>query len=193
MRTRTKIILWTLPLWIIVLTWLYNFYFNSGLTMPWQLVGKPKPSENISLIMGSYAQKLYVYTDAGAIYSLDFRQIYNSPGNPPGVWAKEGVINFPLDPISTNDLPQFMSPPPPFAVKQIYEYSPQELEGGTLTKFALADDGNLLLWSYGAGVFQGLGILLIFTIEVLAYILALFIGLVIYLIKRNRKRLKTPR
>ena len=49
MKARTKIVLWTVPLLVIVFTLLYIYVVSNGLNVPWKLIGKP--SENISKII----------------------------------------------------------------------------------------------------------------------------------------------
>ena len=182
MKTRTKIILWTLPLLVIVLTILCEFIFNSGLTVPWKFVGKP--SESISNIIGYDGFKLYVSTETGETYSLPYNQNFGDSIPSPVQWVKEKNVKIGLDPIFEVRTEQFKSPPPPFKVKQIYKFAFPEIEGSNLNKFALSDEGNLWFWSYAKGVFQDLGILQLLAIEILAYIFALFITFVILLTRK---------
>ena len=182
MKTRTKIILWTLPILVIFLEILYNYVFNSGLTVPWKFLGKP--SENISKIIGVKIFKIYVYTDSGEMFSLPYYHNLADPFPAPIQWSKENNFNIAPDPLLESGYMPFTSPSPPFKVKQIYQFSFPQIEDNNVNKFALSEDGNLWFWSYAADVYQGLQFLLILTIEILAYLLVLFIGFVIFLTKR---------
>ena len=157
---------------------------NSGLTVPWKFLGKP--AENVSKIIGFEQNKLYVYSETGEIYSLQYYQNYYESFPIPIQWSKEKNSNISPDPRLESGYMPFTSPPPPFKVKQIYQFKFPQIEGSNVNKFALSEDGNLWFWGYSAGVYQGLQFLLILIIETLAYLLALFIGFVIFLTKRIR-------
>jgi hypothetical protein len=195
MKTRTKIILWTLPLLVIILTYIYIYVIGNGLNVAWEFVGKP--SENISKIIGFNFNpgKLYVFTDSGEIYSLPYYH-YDDPIPSPSQWVKDENYKKELDPISVSSyVPiEFPSPPPPFNVKQIYQVSFPAIESTNVTKFALSEDGNLWFWRAAGSGLQGFFYSLVLAIEILAYILAVFIYFVIYLMKRMLSKLnnKTP-
>lgn len=160
---------------------LYTFIVSSGLAVPWKMAGKPP--ENITKIIGINFSlgKLYVLTDTGLKYSTNF----GSPGNVihyPIQWIRENdsnVVTYPIDESNAN----FKSPPPPFKVKQLFQFQYPTIEGTSEEKFALSEDGYLWYWSFGQGVFQGLFYALIVTIEIVAYLLALLIRFVLFLVK----------
>jgi len=195
MKTRTKFILWTLPILLIVLTYLYIIIVSNGLNVPWKIVGKP--SENISKIIGYNlgVDKLYVYSVSGEMYSLPYYR-YGDPIPLPSNWVKDKNYKKELDPIFENGyIPiSFLSLPPPFKVKQIYQFEFRQIEGGSVTKFALSEDGNLWCWSVAGSGLQYFFYFLILAIEILAYIFALFVYFIIFLTKRAIRKFnfKTP-
>jgi hypothetical protein len=188
MKTRIKIILWTAPLLVILLTIIYPKVFFSGLTVPWRLVGKP--SENISEIIGvKFSEgKMYVLTASGDTYSIHFNQYFYGSIPSPVQWIKEKDHNILTDPIGNYGGEKFTPPPPPFKPMQIFEFGIPATESTFDIRFALSEDGNLWYWSFGTGGLQGLFYALVLAIEILAYLLALFINFVIVLTRRMIRR-----
>ncbi len=189
MKTRTKIILWTLPLWVIVFTLLVTQVFTRGLNVPWKLVGKP--SAGIAKIMGiKFSQrKIYVMTVSGEIFSLYFNQyMFPAHDSSIGQWNIEKDTDIAFDPITpiTYSGMSFTPPPPPFNVKQIYTFSLPAVESFNETRFALSEDGNLWFWSFAFGGLQGFFYALPLAIEILLYLFALFVGFIAFVIKRGR-------
>lgn len=189
MKLRTKIILWTLPILVIVVSFLYLFVIYSGLNVPWKMVGKP--SENISTILGFSSGKLFVETDSGEMYSIDYYHYgYSIPS--PDQWAKDKNYEKELDPIyGSNHVPYtYATPPQSFNVKQVYQLEFPATESFNVTLFVLSEDGNLWYWRNAAGGLQYFFYFLIIASEILLYGLALFIGLVIFLTKRIKRNSK---
>jgi len=189
--TRTKLILWALPLLWIIATFLYIFVVRNGLNVPWKFLGKP--SENISKIVGYNYQvgKFFVSTKTGKIYSLPYYHFGDLIPSPT-LWTKDDTYKKELDPIygKANATNVFLSPPTPFKLKLMYQFAFPGFEGTNINKFALSEDGDLWLWSAGGGVFKGVFNFLVLTIEILVYLLALLLYLVIYLTRRAGRKLK---
>jgi len=190
MKTRTKLILWALPLLLIFATFLYIFIVGNGLNVPWKFVGKP--SEDISKIVGYNYQvgKLFVSTDTGKMYSLPYHQ-FGDPIPSSAQWTEDDTYKKELDPIygDNNVTKDVLSPPTSFRAKQIYQFAFPVIEGTNINKFALSEDGDLWFWSAGSGVFEGLYNFLILAVEILVYLFALFLYFLIYLMRRaGRKR-----
>ncbi|HVN55880.1 MAG TPA: hypothetical protein VMT46_16220 [Anaerolineaceae bacterium] len=187
MKTRTKFIFLIIPLFLILFTFIYFFIMSSGILVPWKLLGKP--TENIFKIDGYNpgAGKLFVSTDSGERYSLQYfpGDSFESP-----IWNKDKNYQVELDPAlgSSHTSEGALSPPTPFQVKQIYQFSLPQIEGSNVHKFALSEDGNLWYWGVGGSVFQGLLFVLIVTIEILAYAFELFVFLIIFLTKRIKNK-----
>jgi hypothetical protein len=188
MKTRTKIILWTLPLLVIVLTFLYIYVIGNGLNVPWKLVGKP--SENISKIIGFNPGKLYVETASGEMYFLkcDYMGFLNPS---PYQWGKDENYTKALDPFYRIRPAPPASPLPLFKVKQIYQFVYAETDSFAVIKFALSEDGNLWFWTHGGGGLQGVLYILELAGEILLYIIALLINFVIFLAKRIIRKIRS--
>jgi hypothetical protein len=186
MKTRTKFILWSLPLLLIILTCLYIFVVGNRLNVPWKFVGKP--SENISKIIGYNVSvdKLYVCSDTGEMYSFGYLGYYNEPVPQPSDWIKDGSYKKELDPVYKSGYVPLavLSPPQPFKAKQIYQIDHRETESTSVTKLALSEDGNLWSWGVGFSGLQGYIYFLILAAEVLAYAFALFVYFAILLTKK---------
>ena len=122
MKTRLRIIFWTMPLLVILITIIYGKVFFSGLTVPWRLVGKP--SENLTEIIGvKFSEgKLYMLSTSRDIYSIYFNQyIYGSTPSPVQ-WILEKDQNILTDPVSNYGGETFTPPPYPFKPIQILEF-----------------------------------------------------------------------
>jgi len=180
MKTRTKIILWTLPLLVIVLTFLYMYVVGNGLNVPWKLVGKP--SENISKIIGFNLGKLYVVTASGEMYFLKCNYM-GFPNPSPYQWGKDENYTKVLDPFYGSLPVPPASPLLLFKVKQIYQFVHAETESSAVIKFALSEDGNLWFWTVSGSGLQGFFYFVILAGEILLYVLALFVSFVISLVK----------
>jgi hypothetical protein len=192
MKTRTKFILWSLPLLLIFLTYVCILIFSYGWNVPWKLVGKP--SENISKIIGYNFSvgKLYIFSNSGEMYSLQYYH-YNDPVPPPSDWIKDNSYKKELDPVyaSSYEHIAFPSPPSLFKVKQIYQVEFLGVESTSVTKFALSEDGNLWYWRVSRSGLREFFYFLILVIEILAYVFAILVYFVILLTKRVIRKLKT--
>lgn len=180
MKKRTRVILWTSPLFLILIE-IFIVFIGVGLFTPWRLVGKP--SEDISKIIGVHQDKLYVSTDSGELFSL---QIPGSSIGTHAVWNKEQ--EFPSGPqppclgfvCVVEGAPWTASPPLLIHIKQIYQFKVGG-EGGTLIyKFALSKDGNIWYWVRGFGVDLVVPFYFILIIEVVVYLLAIVIGFLFF-------------
>ena len=187
MKTSTKIILLTSPLLLIVLTYLYGVIISNGLNVHWKLVGKP--AENISKIIGYNVGKLYFYSDSGIMYSLPYYP-WSDPDSATSNWVEDNSYKKELDPIydSRYKPHKILSLPPPFRLKQIYQFDYSETESTKAIKFALSDDGNLWYWSVSGSGLQGFFFFLILAFEVLVYVCALFVFCVVFLLMKKVKR-----
>ena len=190
MKTRVKIILWTIPLLVIIFTLISMIVISSGVTVKWKLIGKP--SESITKIIGvKYTnRKLYVLTASGNTYSLYFK-VYPASVPIPGQWNKENDDNISTDPVKDYGGKSFTPPPPPFKVKQIYKFEIPATESSNETRYALSEDGNLWYWSFSYSAYQDLFYVMIIAIEILIYLLALFINFAIFLTKRIIRRVQS--
>jgi hypothetical protein len=203
MRTRTKFILWLSPLFLIALEVLCLAIICSGLALPWKFVGNP--SEKIARIVGyQYVpQKIYIFTVSGEIYSLYYGWGGSDSWPSPLEWVKEKDIHIQPDPdqnvnCGSSSPPLLFGegiasiiPPVIFWPKQVYRFGFNAVEFCNPTWFALSDDGNLWVWDYKNGLCAYLSIVIalpLFPLEILAYLLALLIGLVIFLMKKRRRR-----
>ena len=193
MRTRTKFLLWISPILLMITEILVINIVSNGIAVPWQFVGKP--TENIAKVIGynSYPGKLYVLTESGNIYSVQYNfyndRMWQVSIPSPVQWVKENNGNIQPDTMYY-DNPCGSSPPTLFNVKQVYEIQYRAIEGCGKTRFALSDDGNLWVWYFDSGLSFSLAIVIgipLFSIEIVAYLLALVIGLVVSVIKRVRR------
>jgi hypothetical protein len=184
MKTRLRIIFWTMPLLVILITIIYGKVFFSGLTVPWILVGKP--SENLTEIIGiKFSEgKLYMLTTSRDIYSKYFNQYTYGETPSPVQWIKEKDQNILTDPVRNYGGERFTPPLYPFKPIQIFEFGVPATESTFDIRFALSEDGNLWYWSFATGAYQGLFYILVLAIEILAFLLALFINFVIILTRR---------
>lgn len=198
MKTRTKIIIWFSPLLLIFLEVLSLIIICSGLTVPWRFVGNP--SEKIAKIIGykNSLKKLYVTTDSGEMYSLNY-DYYNQDDLKKGLdfitshahWVKENEISIEPDQMYDRACGSPKLTPLFFREKQFYRIEYQAVEGCGETWFGLSQDGNLWVWHYGSGLCDYLIIVIgipLFPLEILAYLLAIFIGLMVFLVKRIIRR-----
>lgn len=151
MRIRVKFKFWFFPILGVIFGIAYAFMFIHGLNVTWHFVGNP--SENINKIIGLVGGRyLFVYTDSGKIYSLNYNIYLNGRDtlSSPIWWKIEDNNNLTPDPIR-QPVMKFISLPLLFKVKQFYEMAHPLVEGEELVKFALSDDGNLWIWNYGQG------------------------------------------
>jgi hypothetical protein len=152
MKTRTKIIIWAIPLLLIVLTFILIRIYITGIAVQWELVGKP--SESISRLVGvNFLEgKLIVLTESDELYSLKFSPF---SVNVPVEWTKENnLIKF--ETINNYGDGKFTAPPTPFNVKQIFIFVYPGDENSNETRFALSDDGSLWHWCYRLGAIDSL-------------------------------------
>jgi hypothetical protein len=184
------IILWISPVFIILATIIYGKVVFSGLSVPWRLIGKP--SENITKIIGvKFSEnKLYVATSSGGINSL-FIAGYLAGVSLPVHWINEGDPNILIDPVSNYGGERFTPPPPPFKPIQIFEFGIPATESTQDYRFALSADGNLWYWHHVSSAYQGLFFVMLLGLEILMYLLALLIYVVIvlitYFVHRHRR------
>lgn len=164
MQRRFRFTLWLLPFLGFIFGIVYVFMFVHGLTATWSLIGNP--SIKISEILGDDGQtNLFVKTTSGDIYSFNYRPYFNGHNSsfadrflstaPTVMWKKENIKTF------TPEVPrqptfEFITWPVLFKVKQTYENAYPLVEGETLIKFSLSEDGNLWIWSYGVGELAGI-------------------------------------
>lgn len=160
----------------------YSFYVK-GVFVTWKLVGKP--SETITEIIGLNFPKLYVSTTSGEMYALQLK-MNNDLIFFPDQWLKEGNYKKELEG-NYSSYTGFTPLPLLFNVKQTYQFQFPQIEGNNLTKFALSEDGNLWIWSYAAGGYLVLFLFILLGIEILAYIIALLLGAVIYFRKKVKR------
>jgi hypothetical protein len=87
----------------------------------WKFIGNP--SENINKIIGvNFAnRKLYVLTASGNTYSIYFNYPPDVISNPIR-WNQEKYNNILVDPVEEFGGKMFKPPPPPFKLKQIYQF-----------------------------------------------------------------------
>ena len=187
MKIRLKRLLWIIPLLLIFLTIIYIRVTFSGLTEPWRLVGKP--SESITRIVGvKFSEgKLYLISASRQIYSLYFHQFIYGSIPSPVQWMHENDKEISVDPVQNYGGDNFTPPPLSFKPIQIFEFGIPAVESISDIRFATSEDGNLWYWSFAAGAYQGLFWGLVLAIEILAFLLTLFIYLIVFLIKRKNR------
>jgi hypothetical protein len=147
-----------------VVGYVFAFADYYGILENWQLVGKL--DDNISQIIGvEEGGKLYVSTEKGDIYSLKFGQLYSYGFNYHGAmtlapqisWEKEQPGTFELISPRRPWYPDFITMPPLFRVKQLYELEyVYRIEGKGEAKYALAGDGSLWMWNHETSGLSGL-------------------------------------
>lgn len=172
-----------IPLLVMGLEILCYSFYAKGMFVTWKLVGKP--SETITEIIGLNFPKLYVTTTSGEMYSLQLK-MNNDLVFFPDQWLKERNYKKELEG-NYSSYTGFTPLPPLFNIKQTYQFQYPQIEGNNLTKFALSDDGNLWIWSYSAGGYLVLFLMILLGIEILAYFIALLIGVVV---KKNKRSLQ---
>lgn len=189
MKRRMKVILWSLPIIIIGLELLGLIIICKGLAVPWKFVGKP--AQRITQIIGyEYTTRnLYVESESGEIFSL-FYSYRGSDSIPlPVQWVKEK--DFTLEPayILTGKCESFSVPPLLTEVKQSYQFIFPSIESCAQTRFAISEDGNLWVWYYESGLCSYLSILaiLLIPLEIAIYLIALFVSVVISLVKKSKQ------
>jgi hypothetical protein len=194
MKTRTKIIIWISPLLLIFLEVLGLIVICSGLTVPWRFVGNP--SENIARIIGykNSLKKLYVLTVSGEMYSLSYNQDVVKNGldsiTSHAKWVKENEISIEPDQMYDMACGSPKLTPLFFREKQLYRIEYQAIEGCGETWFGLSQEGNLWVWYYDSGLCEYLILVIgipLFPIEILAYLFAILVGLIVYLVKIIRR------
>jgi hypothetical protein len=184
MKKFSKAILWMLPLLATVAGYAFAYAHHYGLLETWQFVGRP--DENIVQIIGiQEGGKLFVSTETGTHYSLETGQLYSYGFHyhgavilPPKVfWEKEQLE--PLDLVSRRQPlgPNFVTLPPFFRVKQIYELEyVYKTEGKGEVRYALTEDGNIWMWKHEI---SGLSGLILYFYPFFGFVLGLTVVLVI--------------
>lgn len=187
MKVRFLFSFWYLPILGIIIGILFAFVYKSGLAVTWQYIGKP--SSNISKIVGFVGNKLFLITENGDAYSITYEEylIVGDDSIPKQAeWVKEGNNSIVADSIRNNDL-GFIILPPLFKVKQEYVMEFPNIEGSSLVKFVLAEDGNLWMWNYGVGAYTVLSLCLVPIFGgIVGGILALILKFGIYIRKRTK-------
>ncbi len=186
MKVRFIFSFWYLIVLGIVIGLLFAFVFKSGLAVTWQCIGKP--SSNISKIVGFVGNKLFLTTENGDVYSIAYEE-YLLVGNNsipiPVEWVKEENKSIVPDSIRNSD-EGFIILPPLFKIKQEYAMDFPNIEGSSLVKFVLSEDGNLWMWNYGVGAYSVLSLCLVPILGgIMGGILALILKFGIY-IKKNK-------
>ncbi len=148
-----KIILWQLPGFGAAIGFVVAFCFYTGAAKTWQFVGNP--GVKVSEIIGYTNLKFYIKTKTGDIYSFIF--LPTSEKLPSSIlWEKEQDQSIVVDPPENLSWVKFVTLPPLFKIKQLYEAEYSWGESFNEVKFALSADGDLWFWTYGMG---GLGLI----------------------------------